>query len=189
MLPPPAASFIQQHVCHALTCKDPYDSITCEAYMPMLRSLLRSCCVWTVRTPFAWKKQGKILPPNVVRPSTQQSLEKTQVKCQMRVHALVLESTVHSELKAYSPLLSNIFRKRYLITKIYIKENRNQKKTMLKMKTTQTKSNKVFTSAASTNFTSLSLLLDRTLVRRRERERERAEGQLVKRMSPSGTPR
>lgn len=35
------------------------------------------------------------------------------------VSALVLESTVHSELKAYSPLLSNIFGKRYLITKIY----------------------------------------------------------------------
>ena len=35
------------------------------------------------------------------------------------VSALVLENTVHSELKAYSPLLSNIFRKRYLITKIY----------------------------------------------------------------------
>jgi hypothetical protein len=33
--------------------------------------------------------------------------------------ALVLESTVHSELKAYSPLLSNIFWKRYVITKIY----------------------------------------------------------------------
>jgi hypothetical protein len=37
--------------------------------------------------------------------------------------ALVLESTVHSELKAYSPLLSNIFRKGYLI-----KENRNQRR-------------------------------------------------------------